>query len=586
MSDFENKIREANAARKLQILKGFTDIELVKGHMDFGNKKPSNSNLVQKKVTDKRGHQTTRWVKTGEDEKKKKTVTGGEEEGGAQSNKKNGGEKAPNSSGDKSVSEGKVKYDGKSKEDFLQDKKDTGARARIQAKKEEQGEPSTPEPAQNPQGEMGEEELRSYAAQLTPEQLQDFIAKNEGVEGMESQVEIAKEALGGEAGGEEGTSDEPYQTPSGDTLEQFYSLDEEGQRSVLQASMEHNIPLGAALAMVSQQGGSQEETHAKIDAAQAALDDLKSHTGHSEATGEEVGDLASNLVDAYDRLMDEEISMEEFVAMADGIDNPEKLYVQLVEALRKPAEDGYELEDYEREEQAENIMRDLGFDFEGGGEDGEEDEEEFDEEEYDQRMREEGGYDDEEDEEEFDEEAYDKAMREQGGYDDEEETQKPNKDKANSEEDGKDRLEKFQEKDDEARSKMTPEKRSELRKQWNEEGGEESWEDFLENNSESGDEEDSDEEAYKKAMEEQDEEGSDDDSEVDFENLSPSGSDLHDDLWHLKQSKQLDRGNVTNLVDEYSDKVDEKEFNALVDDFITDKKLAEAAKKYYQSYKQ
>jgi hypothetical protein len=66
-------ITEHNNQRKLNILKGFVEvIDIIeKGHMDFGGGKApagGKGNLVQKKITDKSGHNTTRWVKNGQEE--------------------------------------------------------------------------------------------------------------------------------------------------------------------------------------------------------------------------------------------------------------------------------------------------------------------------------------------------------------------------------------------------------------------------------------------------------------------------------------------------------------------------------------
>lgn len=66
-------ITEHNNQRKLNILKGFVEVTdiIEKGHMDFGGGKApvvGKGNLVQKKITDKSGHNTTRWVKNDQDE--------------------------------------------------------------------------------------------------------------------------------------------------------------------------------------------------------------------------------------------------------------------------------------------------------------------------------------------------------------------------------------------------------------------------------------------------------------------------------------------------------------------------------------
>lgn len=282
MSDKFKDIHESHASRKLNILKGFKEFgDLVKGHMDFGSnsdKKPK-SQLVQKKITDRRGHQTTRWVKNGEDpESEKKTPMGGEEKDGAQSNQKNGGVKtAPASPNPKDAEEPAM--------DQAQDGPENG----------------TPENS----SQHSDQELQEFAQQLTPEQLQEFISNNEGVEGRERELGIAKQVAGigsGEAEGGETPEAEVYQTPDGDTLESYYAMDEATQRSVLEASMKYNVNLGTAMAMISKQGGNDEEVHAKIDAAQAALDDLKGASGHPGSEGSEEGGVSDEQADAYDHM--------------------------------------------------------------------------------------------------------------------------------------------------------------------------------------------------------------------------------------------------------------------------------------------
>lgn len=64
-------ILKHNADRKLNILKGFVETEefFEKGHMDFSGGGSPKGNLVKKQITDKTGHNTTRWVKNGEDDK-------------------------------------------------------------------------------------------------------------------------------------------------------------------------------------------------------------------------------------------------------------------------------------------------------------------------------------------------------------------------------------------------------------------------------------------------------------------------------------------------------------------------------------
>lgn len=84
MSDINIKIQEHNASRKLQILKGFVEVNdiIEKGHMDFDSSAApkGKSNLTKKNITDKNGHNTTKWVKQGEDVKDEKNTKQNDEE--------------------------------------------------------------------------------------------------------------------------------------------------------------------------------------------------------------------------------------------------------------------------------------------------------------------------------------------------------------------------------------------------------------------------------------------------------------------------------------------------------------------------
>lgn len=78
MGNIAKEIQEKQAERKLNILKGFSEFEetFEKGHMDFdsSNAPKGKSNLTKKTITDKNGHQTTKWVKQGEDDTKKQSL--------------------------------------------------------------------------------------------------------------------------------------------------------------------------------------------------------------------------------------------------------------------------------------------------------------------------------------------------------------------------------------------------------------------------------------------------------------------------------------------------------------------------------
>lgn len=75
---------------------------------------------------------------------------------------------------------------------------------------------------------------------------------------------------------------EPYQTPGGETLDTYYAMDEATQRKVLEASMMHNIPLGAAVAMVSESSGLNANIQEKVGNLENALNELKGEFGEDD----------------------------------------------------------------------------------------------------------------------------------------------------------------------------------------------------------------------------------------------------------------------------------------------------------------
>ncbi len=152
--------------------------------------------------------------------------------------------------------------------------------------------------------DMGEGEMRDgdmmggdmkstedHAAETPTEDLMNYLENNpEGEHAAEAMAELESRDEGMDMDSEDMSGDEEimgetYQSPETETLDQFYSLPPEAQREIAMASVKHNINLGTAMQMYMENGGSNEETHAKIDAAQMAIDDLKSHSGHPDSMG-------------------------------------------------------------------------------------------------------------------------------------------------------------------------------------------------------------------------------------------------------------------------------------------------------------
>jgi segregation and condensation protein B len=123
--------------------------------------------------------------------------------------------------------------------------------------------------------------VQEHAKNTSTEDLKAFLQKDPDSE----HADHAKAEL--DSRGETNDGGEPYTTPDADSLDSYYAMDEVGQKAVLQASFEHNIPLKAAMAMVNSSSSDNSETHAAIDGAQAAIDALKEKTGHPGVAGED-----------------------------------------------------------------------------------------------------------------------------------------------------------------------------------------------------------------------------------------------------------------------------------------------------------
>lgn len=217
--------------------------------------------------------------------------------------------------------------------------------------------------------ELESEEYTAHAEDTPSEQLAEWLQKNPDAPGA-NEARAVMEARG------ESDGVTKVELDYSDTEAVKEALaNHEDKDAIMQYAIDHDISPSKAMKMHDGSKTDQSETHAALDAAHDVINDLKEKTGHpdSKMSAEE------NLVDAYDELMSENISMDDFKSMVSGDEDPEELHSNLMEALKKPADDGYELEAYERADQANSMMRDLGFDYEVDPDDYEDDEDEEDE---------------------------------------------------------------------------------------------------------------------------------------------------------------------------------------------------------------
>lgn len=297
MDSIRKKILDKRAESKLHILKGFKEVdELQKGtNMNFG---PKNSNLVEKKVTDKRGHQTTRWVKNGEDEKPE--------------------EKQP------------------------------------KAESEEQNESLA-------NRELSTDELQSHASGTDSSDLKAYLEKNpEGTQSDIARAELEKrgEGMENEMGEQEMSSE-----PDFNDAEQVKNYISENRDAVVDMMIEDPLLSASSAAKIhygqNANSGAADEV---IDQAIESLQALKSDGG--------VDGSAKSIIEAYGASYSgDEADAQKWEEMKaslseSGTENPEELHSQLMEAMKGyDAGEGYELEPYERAEEANNIMSELGLGF-------------------------------------------------------------------------------------------------------------------------------------------------------------------------------------------------------------------------------
>lgn len=258
-----------------------TTVYVEKGHMDFSGKS-RNSNLQEKKITDKNGHQTTRYVKNGEDQKEQKQAKPeetSEDENISPKLENNtpADEKSPEQWASETASEDLKNYlDNDPNGDLAEEARwELDNRGELDLDRDDAARQSSSVIDNADPEEV--ESLRNSYKNMDDNTLNKYI-------GFDDNDELSQALMEEELNNRNGGDEEPYPDAKDDTatiMQQFMSLDTDKQSEIMAASIEHNVSIKAALAMSG--GSDNTETHAKIDAAQNALNDLKTQTGHPDA---------------------------------------------------------------------------------------------------------------------------------------------------------------------------------------------------------------------------------------------------------------------------------------------------------------
>lgn len=239
-------------------------VYVEKGVMD-SKSSGGRQGLVKKQLTDKTGKNTTRWVKQGEDDKKSKDSKVSDEDDLP-------GFKPDENDSDEDK-EKFAKYEATQKE-----AKERNAR---EGYNEETGKIEGGE-------EGGVKTTEEHASDTSSEDLQAYLEKNpDGEHAGHAKQELESREEGDDSEeGEEQSVD--YANLSTDELNEMFQ-NHPKKDAIIESSLSHNISIGTAMQMIDKDSGGSAETHAKIDAAQGALNDLKEHTGHPDATDDVEG---------------------------------------------------------------------------------------------------------------------------------------------------------------------------------------------------------------------------------------------------------------------------------------------------------
>lgn len=391
-------ITEHNNQRKLNILKGFVEVTdiIEKGHMDFGGGKApagGKGNLVQKKITDKSGHNTTRWVKNGQEET-------GQDESNVEAEQSTEGVKTSDDHAKETQSEDLKTYIANNPDG----EHVAAAQAELQTRGESEGMDNSVDQmgtAQDDFSGVSDEELYDSIEYLVSSDgdasnaLAEFKKRGGVVEDwmMSDEDSASYEEGEGFSGSEGGVN---YDDPN--SVSQAISENRDAILDLLTSDPSLNAITALKLHMAN--SGSNTEAHGALDAAQQALDAAKSATGHPGSTSGDGQSPIDN--DEEEGNFDPEISAQNLSAdmanavtqeFGEGLSEDKSLHVEDLRGL---------LDDYNFQFMGESIdsnnisdvkiaLEKQGWTFEGDL--GNEDDDEDGTENYDKEVSEGGGGD-------------------------------------------------------------------------------------------------------------------------------------------------------------------------------------------------
>lgn len=158
----------------------------------------------------------------------------------------------------------------------------------VKQGEDESGQEEKKQPEEEEESEpKGTKTTEDHAKETSSEDLKAYLDKNPDGE----HAEHAKQELSGRGEEGEGTAEIDYSNP--ESVKEALASHED-RDSIIDYAIEHGITPGQAMKMMDSNKTDHSETHSKIDAAQSALDDLKSHTDHPssvESTMKQFGSI-------------------------------------------------------------------------------------------------------------------------------------------------------------------------------------------------------------------------------------------------------------------------------------------------------
>jgi hypothetical protein len=235
------------------------DVFIEKGHMDFAsNFDGSSRGLVKKQITDKRGRQTTKWVKKNSKENEEDSSAGNESEK------------------DDFENPGNTKEQIKERGQFQEDNsnKDEGDNF-------------------NQENQSGVKSPEDWVKETSDEDLKRFIdtADDSEIELIElAENELFERGVIGP--GAEGSEDD-YSEDELDSEVDYnnpesvkFALESHPDKdAIIDMAIDMGISIGQAMKVHNSNQQDHSETHAAIDQAQESLNALKEKTGHPETSG-------------------------------------------------------------------------------------------------------------------------------------------------------------------------------------------------------------------------------------------------------------------------------------------------------------